>query len=458
MVDAVIGSDSTPCCGFGGHGACQTLGHGMALIDAAQAKDVNLLATVDGGGGDWAPSGESYPVVLGWGVELSAPGVYFPDPKGSGNAAILDVDFYSSKDTIGYASIVGSTSAPIGVGMNAANTLQTSDVSTLAVESGNTLYLANASVNSSLTNPYSVNSILVQAGATLWLGQDQSNTVIGTVTIGNSFGELGTDGFQGIVCAADYAKQTGCTVLDNGILGLQSSVIIQGQALADILAVDFAYIALGAAPKIGVPPNSTGFLTCPSKDDASREVYAAVEIMGAAQVIFFNGTVQCIGSTAFETQIGDAGTPFVNVDSTLIRNTDLGFHAAAGQITFTYTRFEHNWRGVWQDDGGIINLAGIGLPYDFNTVICSSAVEASHGGGPGVDVYNTSANMLNASNLTWDTPGPDYFSCDSAFQSCSCNLASCTLDAGSDGMDAVEDSTNMGGIITTNNSFFDGGC
>jgi hypothetical protein len=42
--------------------------------------------------------------------------------------------------------------------------------------------------------------------------------------------------------------------------------------------------------------------------------------------------------------------------------------------------------------------------------------------------------------------------CDTAFASCSCNIAVCSTTAGSDDMDAVEDSTNLGGITATGNT------
>jgi hypothetical protein len=42
--------------------------------------------------------------------------------------------------------------------------------------------------------------------------------------------------------------------------------------------------------------------------------------------------------------------------------------------------------------------------------------------------------------------------------SCTCNLASCTDTPGSNGMDAVEDSTLLGGVTTTNNGYSDAGC
>jgi hypothetical protein len=70
---------------------------------------------------------------------------------------------------------------------------------------------------------------------------------------------------------------------------------------------------------------------------------------------------------------------------------------------------------------------------------------------PGIDAYNTSRISLDADNVTWDTAGPDYFSCDRAFASCVCNLASCSTALGGDDMDAVEDSTYLGAITTAGN-------
>ena len=116
-VDSVNGSDANACCGIGSNGPCQTLTQAMALINAAQVSNVVITATVAGGGGDWAPAGEVYPITLGWGVELSAPGVYFND--NAGNAEIFDINFYpGGTDTIGYASIAGTSGSNVFIGMD----------------------------------------------------------------------------------------------------------------------------------------------------------------------------------------------------------------------------------------------------------------------------------------------------------------------------------------------------
>jgi len=64
----------------------------------------------------------------------------------------------------------------------------------------------------------------------------------------------------------------------------------------------------------------------------------------------------------------------------------------------------------------------------------------------GVSVLNTTSRPLNASNVSWDTSGPDVFECNAQVSSCTCEIPGCTDTPGSNGMDAVYEST---GTITT---------
>jgi len=85
-------------------------------------------------------------------------------------------------------------------------------------------------------------------------------------------------------------------------------------------------------------------------------------------------------------------------------------------------------------------------------VVCSSSSEANpieraQLPYPAMAVLNTTSATLNASNVSWDTPGPDHFRCDSTGTACTCQITSCTKPGGVDGMDAVDLST---GTITTN--------
>jgi hypothetical protein len=448
-VDAVTGSDSTACCGIGANGKCRTLNHVMTLIDAAQTKNVTISATVDGGGGDWSSAEGAHPIVLGWGVELSAPGVYFLDPNdpASNGPEIFDVTAYSANDTVGYASIVGTATNPIHIGFNSAGT-QTKDANTIGVENGSTLYVANASVNGNATT-LNITTFFVNGGGTLTLGADQSGANPGTVQIGNSLGATATDGWTGITCGFNKKLSLGCTVNDLSPGPGLSGVVIQGQENIDIDAEEFAKISLTANPVIGVAPSKAGFGNCPQKTD-----FLGVLAQGQVTLTFQNGVMQCIAGDGFElvaSQNGNAN-PSVTIDNTIIQNTDLGIYASAGTATVTNTTINYNFVGVQQDrdfnnHNGTIDLSGGG-----NTVVCSQKQESSTGSSnEGIDVYNSSASTLNASNVAWDTTSPDYFSCTntSTTATCSCKASSCSATAPFDDMDAV---TIDAGITTTGNT------
>jgi hypothetical protein len=451
LVDSVIGSDGAGCCGFGGSGPCQTLTRAMALISSTQARNVTLVATVDGGGGDWSPAGEIYPVQLGWGVELSAPGVFFFDLDG-GNSATLSVQV-AVGDTLGYASIVGDANDTIGVGLNQDGGLRTPDVAAISIANGATLYLADAVVNGP-TGFFGVGSAIhVNAGGTLVLGQDQGNAVTGTVNIGTAVGSPDIEGFAGILVDTD-GTSLGGTLKDVPLAG-QSSVVIQGQAVG-IYALDFSTVSLASAPVIGAAPQSVGFQTCPSTSDAT-----GIALFGAATATIDNATIQC--RTGFGVYLAATayGGPTLTIDSSTIEHAGSGgIYAIGGAATVSNTTIRYNYIGVYQDtDGtnnGSIDLSGNGV--GGNTVVCSSVTESPGLTNPGVDVYNSSYNNLDAKNVTWDSPGPDYFSCDINFVSCSCNIASCSRIPGGNGMSAVEDSSLLGGITTTGNLYSDAGC
>ncbi len=451
-VDSVTGNDAA-CCGIGTNAPCQTLTKAMALIGNAATLNVQINATVNAGGGDWAPAGETYPITLGWGVELSAPGVFFNDTNA--HTEIFDVSVLTV--VTDYASIVGTGGAAlINVGMNAANDQQTNDNDAVVVERGATLYLANASVNGSSTN--GVVAIDVRPGGSLTLGQDQLLEVTGTVYIGNSLGQHATDGNQGIFCETDGVSLGG-EVTDAQLVG-QSSVVIQGQEGPDINAQDYCNISLTSSPIIGIPPTAVGFTNSANGTGCSQKLdnfhgVAAIFANGFVDMTFDSATIQCITGHAFLLQASGLGAPTVHIDSSLIQNTDLGIYASAGTATVSNTTLNFNYIATQQDTDGInngtIDLTGNGV--GGNTVVCSSNQESSSGStNPGIDVYNTSTINLPADGVAWDASGPDYFDCDAAFTSCTCNLTTCTITAGADGMDAVEDSTNLGGVTTTHNT------
>jgi hypothetical protein len=444
-VDGVNGLDTTACCGYGGAGACKSIARAMGLIDASRAKDVTLQATVGGLGGDW-PVNETYPIALGWGVELSAPGVNFSDDN---SPEIFDIAAYSANDTLASASIVGSATSLVVIGLSKAGA-ESFDKASIQVETGATLSLADAAVVSNATKK--TTAIAVAAGGTLKLGQDASGGTQGGVNIGTNL----TKGWDGIVCAS--TATTGCTITD-AALSKGRSVTLLNQEDLDIDAEANATITLLSAPAIGVAPSATGFLECPSKTDVSKGLQQAVLLNGSATVTFENGVVQCISGTGFRLVAGDGGTgnPILNLGNTTIQNTEQAVFASAGTATLWGSTIQFNYNGVEQATDGT-NLATIdldGADGGTNSVICSAgeeSINAVDGGTavPGVNVLNTTSAALDASNVAWDTTGPDLFLCNAALGSCTCEISTCINPGDDDDMDAVDEST--GTITTTGNT------
>jgi hypothetical protein len=145
------------------------------------------------------------------------------------------------------------------------------------------------------------------------------------------------------------------------------------------------------------------------------------------------------------------------MDMTTIQNTEYALYATAGKATLSNSTIQYNYNGVEQGTDGT-NSATLDLnggAAATNTVVCSNSVESINGqnGGltPAVCVLDTTSANLDASNVNWDTAGPDEFSCDSTLTSCECEVnAGCTNPGGVDGMDAVYESS--GTITTTGNA------
>ncbi len=443
-VDSLAGSDSVNCCGLGANRPCQTLAHALASIDAAQTPNVTIIAKVDSlATGVWVSS-ETYPIVLGWGAELDAPGISFVR-SGPNNAEVFDIAAFSPRDTVGSASISGSNANPVLIGVDSFGN-PSATLTAVRVEAGSTLYLSNAEVNGSATNHTA--AITVAAGASLVLGLDEGQFYPGPVLIGNSLNQSTTDGFDGIVC--ETANQTGCTITDATLTG--SSVVIQGQEGSDIVATDFANISLTSAPVIGIPPAAPGFGECSGKPDVTAGG-AAVRLAGLATMTFGNGTMQCLSGEGFDLESSSQGTPTLIVTNTTIQNTETAIYAAAGNATVSGSTIQFNYNGVEQgsDETHVasIDLSG-NADAGMNSVVCSSKQESVLLGAtaPGVCVLNLGSNPLNASNVDWDTAGPDLYLC-MGLSNCSCPASNCTDAPGADGMDAVDEST--GTITTTNN-------
>ncbi len=432
-VDSVLGDDAVACCGFGDAMPCRTLSHAMSLVGAGPPSSTIIRATVNGAAsGDWSPGEEVYPIELGWGVELSAPGIFFSGPD-AGLSFVPAAIFELSADAGGAesASIVGTEVNPVRIGMDqAGDQLLASDA--ILDGQGSTLYLANANVNGSVSN-----TAIYANGSTLVLGQDRSGAVVGPVQIGNDLANPQPIGGTGIDCNA-------CVLSDVPTSG-GSTLVIFGQTYADLLSSGASAISLTSAPILGIAPTSLGFNTCPSKPDQNGML-----LYGTMTLTLDQATIQCMSSAGINVDDdGSGGMPSVTINQTTIQNTHYALLDTAGSVAVSKSVIRYNTLGVAQGDevfrNGSIDLSG-GLAGGRNTVACSSGIE-SGAGYSGVSVWNSGINALNASNVDWDTPGPDSFGCDFNLANCSCQIGDCIVAPGADGMDAVVSSS---GVLSTN--------
>ena len=468
-VDAIAGDDSLACCGIKGNPPCQSITHAMQVIDLDQARDVTIHATVDGGSGAWpGPPTESYPILLGWGAELSAPGVIF-GLQNNQNVVTFEVGSVSFNDHVGYASIVGAPGATTYQNGDGSPDLSAfiflywpTRLTHIQVESGNTLYLAGALIDGEGA-PQPVLPILgsgidVAAGGTVVLGADETGAVSGTTWITG----VGT----GIDCEGGLEGDVGCSLSDTPIDGGGHSLVINERFNSEevqqvgIAAGDNTSISLASAPIIGTflsigtfhwDAGYEDWLEDESLYDKSSLTQGVV-LSGKTSMTFANGVVKSILNQGFYLEASDQGVPRLNVSNSIIRDTGLGIYASAGIVTVSNSIISYNGGGVEQDTDGVnvgtIDLSG-GAAGGTNVVACSNRIEGP-AGVTGVSVLNTTSQVLNASNVAWDTSSPDLFQCDAQVATCSCEISSCEARAGGDSMDAVYESA--GTVTTTGNT------
>jgi hypothetical protein len=216
-------------------------------------------------------------------------------------------------------------------------------------------------------------------------------------------------------------------------------------------------VTLISAPTIGIAPAGIGFGKCPNPNASYNlgkpdTVYGAgaVQVGNNSNLAFKNGIVQCIYGPAF--YLYGQGSA-LTIDSTVIQNTQVALFASSGTATVSSSIIRFNNEGVEQENSAAVDLSG------GNTIVCSSIAERTSAlqSCPPVSVFNGGSGNLDARNVSWDTPGPDLFSCDPNLYDCACEIGSCTRAGFSDpnlpdggfaynGFDAVYIST--GTILT----------
>jgi hypothetical protein len=436
-VDETTGNDSTACCGIGTNGACQTLTKAMALIDGAQVTGVTITATVNGEGGNWSTQNETYPVSLGWGVTLSAPGVYF------GNSAypeIFDIVLQTGEAAGNMVTIEGSgglVPSPVVLGSDNLGNIAY-NTSSITVEANETLNVSYVDVY----EPLGYFGITVQSSGTLDIDE---NAVGGYLHLGGNLP-------NGTAITSSLGSGIDCigTVSDANAAA-SPSVAGAGQDLS-IYAEMSGSVTLVGNPTFGWP-TSGGYTSAGQgcTGNPTPKDYTGVQAEGSATVILKNATVTCMSGSGIYVE-GTPG-PTVTLTNVTIENcAQDGIYTSGGTVTVNSGTIDHNFIGVNMSSNKNTGTPSVtlndGTLTNNTTVICNSNQENGYPTS-GIDVYNNSDGNVAADYVNWDqwsaTNGADLFWCDQ-FLACTCEAASCTNTAGGDDMDLVMGGD--GGAIT----------
>jgi hypothetical protein len=443
----------------------------MQLVGFANALKagtlVTLKASIGGVGGDWAT--ETYPVSLGWGVTLSAPGVYFTDTHGK--PEIFDVAL-ATGETAGHPVVIGVPSAnandQVVIGVDSSGNLTTDAISVL-VEKGQTLDMLNAQVLEApltqvMCNPWCGIGVDVQDTATLNVGSDNSSNS-GTVYFGGAL----PNGTYPLYANRPSPKTPAVAIYCNGTVtdapgGATPSMVSTIKHIS-IDAEDSCTVTLNNDPTFG-EPTTGGYNGCTMK---SLDDTAILANGNAANVTLSGATISCMNIDGIDVTNTNAGAnaPVVTVQAddggnpSVIENCQRdGIYVTAGSVYVIGSTIEYNYVGIDMEtdttaaggtattnpDGVWIN-DGTGNAQTANSsVICNSSQEIGGGGG-GIDVWNNSTAKVNADYVNWDQwydpdggatgNTTDIFYCDDSF-TCTCEvLNSACVNTTGDDMDLV---------------------
>jgi len=498
-VDNGQGVDGNACCGFGKGNSCQTLTRAMQIVSGLNSLQpgtlVTLAANAGRGSSDWA--NEPYPVSLGWGVTLSAPGVYFGDQSGA--AEIFNIELQTGEAagnpvTIGVPFI--KPGDQIVIGSDSQGNL-TNDSVSISVAANQTLDILNAQVYEAarpspcLAPPCGGSGIAVLDSATLNVGFDPNgnNAILylgGPMPNGGTINYLDQAGpATGILCFG--------TVTDSPT-GTTPSLIGRAQYLS-IDAEDGCSVSLFEDPVFGTDSTGSGWTNAGTGcfNSPPPDTSAILANGSNAQVALYGATVQCmLGDGIDVTYSSNAGLaqPTVTVApdmnsgaASVIQNcSGAGVHANAGTVNVIGTTIRYNFMGVQAEtdvNGNNPSIAlndGTGNPQTSNTAVICSSNQENGNANPGIDVYNNSAGAVQADYVNWDqwydpngggtATSTDVFYCDDTF-TCTCQTLDsssnpvCVTTAGSDDMDVVLGTvggTPTGTVSSNNGASSASGC
>jgi hypothetical protein len=445
-VDGFGGTDDAGACCCGTPSMpCQTLTYAMAIIADGGTVGAQVHAYLSGGGEKWAESSEAWPVHLGLGVTLTAPGVTFSPPLAPGDppswgADAFDVYPYSATDSRG-VTIQGDpqdVSRPIRIGMPPDAGDWAAAVCAIQDPPG---------FSGLLGLPLSVSNA--------WLAGQYAALVVGPsadLTVGPLPVHIAIDqqsesvrGEEGLDCTSASVQDTG----GEHILQIHTTGV-------DLWAHWGCSVQLTHGPSFGLQP---AYNQCPFPDgDGVIAVGNATVALGsindpAEMHCFYDGAI------GMGHDDGDFGLPFSNPSVTFIGNeshsgstglsggSGYGAYISAGTLTATSSTFSHNVVGIWVKEMGslILDSSIASFSNSPNQLLCNDGsfnVNDRCFPLPGFGecpahinlLISNSATQVDINDVVWNQWDPDAglpqtWSCDDSFYNCSCSAPGCE-DAG----------------------------
>jgi len=436
-VDGFGGADDAgACCCGQPFVPCQTLTHSMAIIADGGTVGVQIRAYLSDGGDVWPNTLEVWPVHLGWGVSLTAPGVQFsPDPAHyggrPGSINIFELYPYATGDT-SRVTIQGDpadSSRQARLGLPLDGGVNPTDI---AIADPPPKGIGLAGLPAQLSNLWlHATRVGIQIGA-------NAEVILGPlpVHLGSSLQRLAVDpGIEGIDC--DHAS-----VRDTGTLTLQID-----SYTADIVAHSGCSAALIHSPHLGLLP-AGGFNSCPAKLDSNglSAIGSATVMLGgysepAELHCFLNNGI----GLAPDSSIALPSVTFVGNESNA---SCRGAQVKAGTLTALGSSFSYNQVGLWAYSRGAINIDGSTNMATPTRVGCNAtselAITACDGDPPRASPSNANV-VIDAAATTqadvndviwnhWDTKlhSPETWTClDDLLSTCACSGADCpAIDGG----------------------------
>ncbi len=468
-VDGKLGAN-TNCCDSAST-PCLTITYAMKQIAAAGATGVTINAAWNADPSvraDWAPAtAETYPIHLGYGVTVKAPGIFFtPAAPVNGAAAVdaFDVYAYKGGDT-GAVTIEGTSTDYMFIGFDSKQKNLT----------GTAVAVNSAPANDTAV-PLTLNKVWLNgqtealnlgAGATVSLGPSKvivgsgANTASPLTAVSSPGSGINCKGAAGSLATLLDVDAGGSSVLD--VDQMDTGHLAGTYTVSDIYLYDYCNITLSQSPVIGLPP------PCPTNAAGTKVDGEGILDLGGSTLSLTGATVQCMynhGIDLGETVAGAtfSGTPTVKLDKTLIQYTgQTGLKVVTGSVgPVTNSTLYHCRFGAVIDGTGAMDLSGGG-----NIMACCTNQEPGAFGAAnaaGINVWNDSTNngSIDASNVAWDNKPPDYWTCTdgagaTTSNSCTCASGSCNPNsinvALPDNSDAVTmNNTNATPIDTSNPS------